>query len=134
MDLFEEQEQKRKLEKNKEEYKKATKRVLIILTIFFLGFGLTFLAIGIVFVFTFNIKDLIFLPFVIVGVVFIVVCLILNIVFRNVNFDKIYDRYQYRVANGKMIYSTHEMSVRIIMLENRVKDLEEEISSIKKNM
>ncbi len=134
MDLFEEQEQKRKLEKNKEEYKKATKRVLIILTIFFLGFGLTFLAIGIVFVFTFNIKDLIFLPFVIVGVVFIVVCLILNIVFRNVNFDKIYDGYQNRVANGKMIYSTHEMSVRIIMLENRVKDLEEEISSIKKNM
>ena len=134
MDLFEEQEQKRKLEKNKEEYKKATKRVLTILTIFFMGFGLTFLAIGIVFVFTFNIKDLIFLPFVIVGVVFIVVCLILNIVFRNVNFDKIYDGYQNRVANGKMIYSTHEMSVRIIMLENRVKDLEEEISSIKKNM
>ena len=133
MDLFEEQEQKRKLEKNKEEYKKATKRVLTILTIFFMGFGLTFLAIGIVFIFAFNIRDLIFLPFVIVGGVFILVGLILNIVFRNINYDKIYDRYQNRVANGRMMYSTHEMSVRIIMLENRVKELEEEIASLKKN-
>lgn len=133
MDLFEEQEQKRKLEKNKEEYKKGTKRVLIILTIFFMGFGLTFLAIGIVFIFAFNIRDLIFLPFVIVGGVFILVGLILNIVFRNINYDKIYERYQNRVANGSMMYSTHEMSVRIIMLENRVKELEEEIASLKKN-
>ncbi len=133
MDLFEEQEQKRKLEKNKEEYKKATKRVLTILTIFFMGFGLTFLTIGIVFIFAFNIRDLIFLPFVIVGGVFILVGLILNIVFRNINYDKIYERYQNRVANGRMMYSTHEMSVRIIMLENRVKELEEEIASLKKN-
>lgn len=133
MDLFEEEERKRKLDKNKEQYKKTTKKILNLMTILFGGFGFAFLSAGIVFIFTFNTRDLIFLPFVIVGGVFLIVCLILNIVFRSLNFDKLYDRYIDRANSGKMIYSTHEMSVRIIMLENRVKELEDEIASLKKN-
>ena len=131
MDYFEEEEQKRKLDKNKELYKKQVKRVLIILTSIFTGLGILFSSLGIVFIFV--MEHLIFLPFVIMGGGFLLVCIILNIVARSVNYDKLYDRYVDRANNGKMIYNTHEMSIRIIMLESRVKELEEEIESLKKN-
>ena len=132
MDYFEEQEAKRKAQKTKEQYKKGVLKVLNILSLVFGILGIVFLVVGFVFLFGYNIFEL-YLPFLILGGVYLLVVLILNIILRSVNYDGLFDRYQNRVGSGKMIYTTSEMSARILMLEERVKNLEEEVESLKKN-
>lgn len=131
MDAFEELESKNKEAKRKEEYKKFIKRTLLILNLTFGGVGFLFLILGIVFIITFNFP--VYLPFVLVGGVFLLVILIINIVFKCINYDKLYDNYKKKAQSGRMIYSTHELITRVLMLENKVRDLEEEVERLKNN-
>jgi len=132
MDLFEEQEQKKSIQKTKEEYKKRSKRVLLILILIFGILGALFLALGLAFMLTLNIFEL-YLCFLILGAVYLLVALILAIVLKCVSFDNLFDNYVNRAKNGRMIYSTFEMSTRILMLEEKVRKLEEEVESLRKN-
>ncbi len=132
MDLFEEQEQKKSIQKTKEEYKKRSKRVLLILILIFGILGALFLALGLAFMLTLNIFEL-YLCFLILGAVYLLVALILAIVLKCVSFDNLFDNYVNRAKNGRMIYSTFEMSTRILMLEEKVRKLEEEVDSLRKN-
>jgi len=132
MDLFEEQEQKKSIQKTKEEYKKRSKRVLLILILIFGILGALFLALGLAFMLTLNIFEL-YLCFLILGAVYLLVSLILAIVLKCVSFDNLFDNYVNRAKNGRMIYSTFEMSTRILMLEEKVRKLEEEVESLRKN-
>lgn len=132
MDLFEEHEQKKSIQKTKEEYKKRSKRVLLILILIFGILGALFLALGLAFMLTLNIFEL-YLCFLILGATYLLVVLILAIVLKCVNFDNLFDNYVNRAKNGRMIYSTFEMSTRILMLEEKVRKLEEEVESLRKN-
>ena len=132
MDLFEEQEQKKSIQKTKEEYKKRSKRVLLILILIFGILGALFLVLGLAFMLTLNIFEL-YLCFLILGAVYLLVALILAIVLKCVSFDNLFDNYVNRAKNGRMIYSTFEMSTRILMLEEKVRKLEEEVESLRKN-
>ena len=132
MDLFEEQEQKKSIQKTKEEYKKRSKRVLLILILIFGILGALFLVLGLAFMLTLNIFEL-YLCFLILGAVYLLVALILAIVLKCVSFDNLFDNYVNRAKNGRMIYSTFEMSTRILMLEEKVRKLEEEVDSLRKN-
>ena len=132
MDLFEEQEQKKSIQKTKEEYKKRSKRVLLILMLIFGILGAVFLALGLALMLTLNIFEL-YLSFLILGAVYLLVVLLLAIVLKCVSFDNLFDNYVNRAKNGRMIYSTFEMSTRILMLEEKVRKLEEEVESLRKN-
>ncbi len=132
MDLFEELENKKRIEKTKENYKRSLSKANFIITIVFGSLGTIFLITGIILIFTVKLLEAYLAP-IIVGGVFLIITIILNIIFRSINIDEIYDKYQSRINDGKMIYNTTEMSARIIMLESRVKSLEEELESIKKN-
>ena len=132
MDAFEELEKQNDLKKTKEEHKKILLRINKILTIVFGSIGLVFLITGIVLLFTVKELDAYLAPL-IIGGVYLILAIVLNIVFRNINIDKVYDKIIKRAENGKIMTNTNEMSVRIVMLESRVKRLEEEIESLKKN-
>ena len=132
MDAFEELEKQNDLKKTKEEHKKILSRINKILTIVFGSIGLVFLITGIVLIFTVKELDAYLAPL-IIGGVYLILAVVLNIVFRNINIDKVYDKIIKRAENGKIMTNTNEMSVRIVMLESRVKRLEEEIESLKKN-
>lgn len=132
MDAFEELEKQKDLKKTKEEHKKILLRINKILTIVFGSIGLVFLITGIVLLFTVKELDAYLAPL-IIGGVYLILAIVLNIVFRNINIDKVYDKIIKRAENGKIMTNTNEMSVRIVMLESRVKRLEEEIESLKKN-
>ena len=132
MDAFEELEKQNDLKKTKEEHKKILSRINKILTIVFGSIGLVFLITGIVLLFTVKELDAYLAPL-IIGGVYLILAVVLNIVFRNINIDKVYDKIIKRAENGKIMTNTNEMSVRIVMLESRVKRLEEEIESLKKN-
>ena len=132
MDAFEELEKQKDLKKTKEEHKKILSRINKILTIVFGSIGLVFLITGIVLLFTVKELDAYLAPL-IIGGVYLILAIVLNIVFRNINIDKVYDKIIKRAENGKIMTNTNEMSVRIVMLESRVKRLEEEIESLKKN-
>ena len=132
MDAFEELEKQNDLKKTKEQHKKILSRINKILTIVFGSIGLVFLITGIVLLFTVKELDAYLAPL-IIGGVYLILAVVLNIVFRNINIDKVYDKIIKRAENGKMMTNTNEMSVRIVMLESRVKRLEEEIESLKKN-
>ena len=132
MDAFEELEKQKGLKKTKEEHKKILLRINKILTIVFGSIGLVFLITGIVLLFTVKELDAYLAPL-IIGGVYLILAIVLNIVFRNINIDKVYDKIIKRAENGKIMTNTNEMSVRIVMLESRVKRLEEEIESLKKN-
>ena len=67
------------------------------------------------------------------GGTYIFLALLIFFILSKVNIDKAYDRYQRRVKLGKPIYNTYEMSLRIVMLEKKVKELEEEIDSLRRN-
>ena len=132
MDAFEELEKQNDLKKTKEQHKKILSRINKILTIVFGSIGLIFLITGIVLLFTVKELDAYLAPL-IIGGVYLILAVVLNIVFRNINIDKVYDKIIKRAENGKIMTNTNEMSVRIVMLESRVKRLEEEIESLKKN-
>ena len=132
MDAFEELEKQNDLKKTKEQHKKILSRINKILTIVFGSIGLVFLITGIVLLFTVKELDAYLAPL-IIGGVYLILAVVLNIVFRNINVDKVYDKIIKRAENGKIMTNTNEMSVRIVMLESRVKRLEEEIESLKKN-
>ncbi len=132
MDAFEELEKQNDLKKTKEQHKKILSRINKILTIVFGSIGLVFLITGIVLLFTVKELDAYLAPL-IIGGVYLILAVVLNIVFRNINIDKVYDKIIKRAENGKIMTNTNEMSVRIVMLESRVKRLEEEIESLKKN-
>ena len=133
MDAFEEAENKKHLDKTKEEYKKRLLKINRIITIIFGSLGLIFLIVGITLLFITQLLEA-YLALLIVGGVYLLVAIVLNIVLRNIDVDKIFDKYQSRIQNYKTINNTGEMSVRVLMLESRVKKLEEEIESLKKNI
>ena len=133
MDIFEEEERERK---NKELFIEASKRnvmmVKYILTLIYGIIGTMALVAGLVILFAAK-KLMPGLPFTIIGGVFLLVTLIIQLALRKVNYDKRYEKYKERVANGYPCYYTGDMSVRIVTLEKRVKELEEEIDNLKKN-
>ena len=131
MDLFEKQEQE--IEEKKffiNRYKRVLNLLRIILSSVFCGLGIVFVTIGIIGMLYIDKLLVIILG---IGGLFLILSLMFFIIFGKISAEKAYERYKKRVNSGKMIYSTNEMSLRIIMLENRVKSLEEEIESLRKN-
>ncbi|MBR6072635.1 MAG: hypothetical protein IKP77_07400 [Acholeplasmatales bacterium] len=131
MDLFEKQEQE--IEEKKffiTRYKRILSLLRIILSSVFGGLGIVFITIGIIGMLYIDKLLVIFLG---IGGLFLILSLMFFIIFGKISAEKAYERYKIRINSGKMIYSTNEMSLRIIMLENRVKSLEEEIEILRKN-
>ena len=133
MDFFEEEAQDKE-EKTIfiERYNKQTKLIKSVMCTIFGCLGVFFLVAGIVVLFAGG-GLAVYLPFLIIGGVYVIVTIILFLTLGHLNAEKAYERYKSRINNHKMIYNTSESSMRIIMLENRVKRLEEEIESLKKN-
>ena len=133
MDIFEEKEKEKK---NKEIFietsKKNVKIVRLILTIVYSVVGIGMLTGGLVLLFAVGqLEAGIVLSS--IGGVFLLTVLILQVVLRNINYDNKYERYKKRIENGSPIYSTYDMSLRIVALEKRVKELEDEVDSLRRN-
>ncbi len=132
MDFFEEKERENK---EKELYKATFERNVgitrLVLPLVFGGIGLLLLVLGVILFF--NVDNLPGYILMGLGGTYIFLALLIFFILSKVNIDKAYDRYQRRVKLGKPIYNTYEMSLRIVMLEKKVKELEEEIDSLRKN-
>lgn len=132
MDLFEEKDREKEEKKIfTSRYEKNMKILRIVMVSVFGVLGFVFLLLGAIFI-TF-VEQTAAITFFILGGIYAIVAIIMFIVTQNIDADKAYERYKNRVKDGKQIYTTYEMSMRIILLEKRVKELEEEIESIKKN-
>ena len=132
MDLFEEKEKEKK---DKELFISTFERNLriakLVLPIVFSGIGCLLLVVGIILFFVVDsLPGIILMP---MGGLYIFIAILVLFILSKVNPEKAYERYQRRVKAGKPIYNTNEMSLRILMLEKRVKELEEEIESLRKN-
>ena len=132
MDYFDE------IEKNKEEKERfikvfnRNKKVLqLTLGLVFIILGFLFIGLGIGMYF---IEPIVFYVFIGIGPLFLILGIIFYIVFYKLDANKAYKKMQDRIKSGKTIYNTYEMSQRIIMLENRVKNLEEELESLRKKL
>lgn len=132
MDFFEEKERENK---EKELYKATFERNVgitrLVLPLVFGGIGLLLLVLGVILFF--NVDNLPGYILMGLGGTYIFLALLIFFILSKVNIDKAYDRYQRRVKLGKPIYNTYEMSLRIVMLEKKVKELEEEIDSLRRN-
>ena len=132
MDFFEEKERDNK---EKELYKATFERNVgitrLVLPLVFGGIGLLLLVLGVILFF--NVDNLPGYILMGLGGTYIFLALLIFFILSKVNIDKAYDRYQRRVKLGKPIYNTYEMSLRIVMLEKKVKELEEEIDSLRRN-
>ena len=131
MDYFDE------IEKDKEEKERfikvfnRNKKVLqLTVGVLFIILGMLFLGLGIG---LYSLEPIVFYVFIGIGPLFLILGIIFYIVFYKLDANKAYKKMKDRINSGKTIYNTYEMSNRIIMLENRVKNLEEEIESIRKN-
>ena len=125
------------LEKDKEEkekfvktYKRNQKIMRYVFGFLYIGLGILFICLGIGLYF---VEPIMLYAFIGIGPLFLILGIVFFIVFGKLDANKAYDRMKRRIESGKPIYSTYQMSSRIIMLENKVKNLEEEIESIKKN-
>ena len=134
MDFFEEKTKERK-EKDKFifYYKKSILISRKVLSIVFSSLGATFIAVGLILMFTLDYMLEAFLPFIVIGPIFIIAAIILFFALGHINYDAAYERYKKRTKNGIISYNTQEMNLRIIMLEKRVNELEEEIDILKGN-
>ena len=118
----------------KELFKKyyvRNRKVLAIMGYIFLGLGIVLLALGIALFIVLELLPMISL--IIVGGVYTILGTIFSIVFKTGDPDAAYKKYQDRLNSFRPIYSMNEASSRVMLLEARVKRLEEEIESLKKN-
>ena len=110
-------------------YKYNQKILKNLMGFLFMGLGLLFILLG---VGLFFIMSMFLYVFGGMGLLW----LIMGIIFYNTlgksDPNKAYERYKNRIYFGKPIYSSYESSTRIIMLETRVKKLEEELERIKR--
>jgi len=131
MDYFEEKE-KEKREKAffVEKHKKSMKIVRIILSSIFGGLGVLFLITGVIGLFLISEKTF-GIVFISIGSLYLIMGIVFFIVFGNIDSNKVYERYNKRIKAGKFIYNTNELSMRVLLLEKRVEELEEKINSLK---
>ena len=132
MDFFEEKEKEKK---DKELFKATFERNVgickLVIPIVFSGIGCILIIVGLIlFLVVDSLPGIILMP---MGGLYIGIAILVLFILSKVNSDKAYERYQRRVKAGKPIYNTNEMSLRILMLENKVKELEEGIESLRKN-
>ena len=130
MDYFDELDKKEEKEKFKKNYNKNQKILRIVMSSVFSGLGILFLLLSIAMFFT---EMTVFYVFIGIGSLYLILGIIFFLTLGKGDADKAYKRIEDRISNGKLVYSTYEMSHRIIMLETKVKKLEEELESIKRN-
>ena len=130
MDYFDELDKKEEKEKFKKNYNKNQKILRIVMSSVFSGLGILFLLLSIAMFFT---EMTVFYVFIGIGSLYLILGIIFFLTLGKGDADKAYKRIEERISNGKLVYSTYEMSHRIIMLETKVKKLEEELESIKRN-
>ena len=130
MDYFDEIDKKEEKENFKKAYNKNQKILRIVMSSVFSGLGILFLLLSIA---MFFIEMTVFYVFIGIGSLYLILGIIFFLTLGKGDADKAYKRIEDRISNGKLVYSTYEMSHRIIMLETKVKKLEEELESIKRN-
>ena len=130
MDYLDELDKKEEKEKFKKNYNKNQKILRIVMSSIFSGLGILFLLLSIA---MFFIEMTVFYVFLGIGSLYLILGIIFFLTLGKGDADKAYKRIEDRISNGKLVYSTYEMSHRIIMLETKVKKLEEELESIKRN-
>ena len=130
MDYLDELDKKEEKEKFKKNYNKNQKILRIVMSSIFSGLGILFLLLSIA---MFFIEMTVFYVFIGIGSLYLILGIIFFLTLGKGDADKAYKRIEDRISNGKLVYSTYEMSHRIIMLETKVKKLEEELESIKRN-
>lgn len=132
MDYLDELDKKEEKEKFKKNYNKNQKILRIVMSSVFSGLGILFLLLSIV-MFFIEMTATVFYVFLGIGSLYLILGIIFFLTLGKGDADKAYKRIEDRISNGKLVYSTYEMSHRIIMLETKVKKLEEELESIKRN-
>jgi len=95
----------------------------------YIGIGIFFILLGVGLYF---VLDLMLYVIGGIGLLFLILGIIFYFTLGKMDANKTYNRYQERIRLGKPIYSTYEMQSRILMLESRVKHLEEELERIKR--
>ena len=130
MDYFDEIDKKEEKENFKKAYNKNQKILRIVMSSVFSGLGVLFLLLSIA---MFFIEMTAFYVFIGIGSLYLIIGIVFFLTLGKGDADKAYKRIEDRISNGKLVYSTYEMSHRIIMLETKVKKLEEELESIKRN-
>ena len=112
-------------------YTRNRKVLRYVMGFVFTGLGVLFLGLGISLMILLDLLPMISLA--IVGGIYLISGIVFFIVFRPKDPNIAYEKYQKRLKEFKSIYSTSDASNRILMLEAKVKRLEEEIESLKKN-
>ena len=130
MDYFDEIDKKEEKENFKKAYNKNQKILRIVMSSVFSGLGVLFLLLSIL---MFFVEIIAFYVFIGIGSLYLIIGIVFFLTLGKGDADKAYEKMKKRIDAGKPIYSTYEMSRRIISLESRVKELEEELESIKRN-
>ncbi len=131
MDYFEEKEKEKK---EKQVFEEGFKRQLKIFRIafctsFFLV-GAIFLIVGLVML---NVERQVSYILIPMGVFFLIVATLACIITLSVKPDFFYERYKKSYKEARPIMNTSQYSMRILMLEAKVKELEKEIENLKSN-
>ncbi|MBQ6783032.1 MAG: hypothetical protein IJP63_03355 [Acholeplasmatales bacterium] len=133
MDYFDDYDKKLEEKDEKDKYinnfKKQALITKIILASVFTFLGILFIILAFVLK---SIEEIIFYIYLPLGGSFIIFAVISFIICNSVNPDKAYERYKKRKNSGRLIYSSFEISTRILSLEREVKNLKEEVERLKR--
>lgn len=132
MDYFDfDEDKKQEKEIFVKNYTRNRKVLRYVMGFVFTGLGVLFLGLGISLMILLDLLPMISLA--VVGGIYLIGGIVFFIVFRPKDPNMAYEKYQKRLKEFRPIYSTSDASNRILMLEAKVKRLEEEIESLKKN-
>ena len=131
MDIFEEKEKEKKEKKVFEEnFSRQLKIFRISFCTSFLAVGAVLLIMGIIML---NIEQLASYVLIPLGGFFVLIAIIANAITMAIKPDKVYEKYKNDFKESKPIMNTSQISLRILMLETKVKELEEEVERLKEN-